>query len=291
VGFLGFGEAGSGIATGLHAAGVRPVLAFDRLIDSEATSGLSRRATTAGAILVRSVAELAASARVVFSAVTPAAAEEAARSAAPHLTPQHIFVDLNSVAPSAKRHAEAAVSASGARYVDAAVMGAVPPLGHRVPILLAGPAASELIGLLEPYGMRLKVVGDQVGAASAVKMCRSVALKGVEALLLECLLAADRYSASEQVLESLEESFPGTGWVALADHLLARTAIHGERRGHELLHAAQTLSAVGVQPTLTSAAAARLLDTAKLGLRERFQEAPPKGYQSVIRALSEVGGR
>src|SRR5262249_6132645 len=156
--------------------------------------------------------------------------------------------DFTSVSPSVKQAGERMVSARGARFVDAAVMAAVPGHGHQVPMLLCGPGARVFADLMRPYGMRLDVMDGPVGSASAVKMFRSVVVKGLEALLLECLVGAERFGASERVFASITESFPGLDWNRLAHYLVGRTAVHGERRAHEMGEAAKALTDMGVEP-------------------------------------------
>src|SRR5262249_2675610 len=152
--------------------------------------------------------------------VTANAATEAAQQTAPFLGPRHLYADMNSVSPATKRSIELLVAETGARFVEAAIMAAVAPRGHRVPMLLGGRAAREFADRLTPFGMRLEVVSDEVGAASAVKMCRSIVIKGLEALVLECALGASRFGADERVFESLEESFPGMNWRVLAGYMI-----------------------------------------------------------------------
>jgi len=216
IGFIGFGEAAGAIAKGLREAGPGPILAYDLLLTrpSEAVR-LRERANEAGVELVESLAELAARADILVSAVVAGAAEAVGREAAPHLRPGQLFVDLNSTSPGVKRATAQTIEAAGGRFVEAAVMAAVPPHGHRVPMLLCGEAAGELAERLGPFGVRLEVLGPEIGAASAVKMLRSVVVKGLEALLIECLLGAERYGAGDRVLSSIEASFPGLDWTEL----------------------------------------------------------------------------
>lgn len=286
IGFIGFGEAARAIARGLRGAGAGPVLAYDLLLTRpDAAAPLAERAEAAGVELVDSPAALAARADVLFSAVVAGAAEAVGREVAPHLRPGQLFVDLNSTSPGVKRAVARTIETAGGRFVEAAVMAAVPPHGQRVPMLLCGEAAGELVERLAPYGMRLEVLGPDVGAASAVKMLRSVIIKGLEALLVECLLGAERYGAGDRVLASIEASFPGLDWTELAHYLLGRTALHAERRAHEMGEVAATLEELGIEPIMARAAAERLQRCANAHLQDAFDEAPAR-YQDVIAALS-----
>ena len=152
IGFIGFGAAGSAIAKGLRQAGAPAVAAYDVALESEQRAGMEKRATEAGVTLAPSVEELVLGSEVIISAVVSSVAVAVAQEAAPYLGPRHIYMDLNSTSPAVKQQA-AAVTATGARFVEAAVMAAVPPMGHKVPMLVCGEAAPELVARLSAYGM------------------------------------------------------------------------------------------------------------------------------------------
>ena len=292
IGFIGFGEAGSAIARGIRAAGAPTVAAYDVALESEQRAEMEKRAAEADVTLTPSVEELVLRSEVIISAVVSSVAVAVAREAAPYLRPRHIYMDLNSTSPAVKQQAAAAVSATGARFVEAAVMAGVPPLGHKVPMLLCGEAAPELVARLSAYGMCVEDFGPEIGRAAAAKMFRSIVVKGLEALFLECALASSRYGVTERVLESMGVGYPGIDWNQLAHYLLGRTAIHGERRAHEMEEVAETLRAMGIEPVMADAAARRLGGCAKLGLNSRFKDKAPDSYHDVIRAIEEAeGGR
>jgi len=289
IGFIGFGEVGHSLSKGLRSEGSLAVLAYD--IDLKKPDRKHRvvaRADDAGVGLCETIAELTEQCGMIFSAVVSSASIAVARSTAPHLNPAHVYIDLNSTSPQVKQEVGRIVEETGARFVEAAIMAAVPSFGHRVPILLCGAAAAETIGLLAPFGMSLENFGREIGRASATKMFRSIVVKGLEALLLECALAAERYGVTERVLASVGAGYPGIDWNKLAHFLLGRTAIHGDRRAHEMLEVAETLRALNIQPLMSDAAAERLLDAARLGLKSRFEDKPPKSYHDVVHAIQEL---
>jgi 3-hydroxyisobutyrate dehydrogenase-like beta-hydroxyacid dehydrogenase len=289
LGFVGFGEAGYHLAKGLRDAGLSQVFAFDINTDAPKLGEKIRaRAKETGAMLVDSNAALAEAAPVIIAAVTADQAVNAAAQTAPHLTSSHIYADLNSVSPSTKERVSETVTRAGARFVEIAVMGAVPPYGHKVPMLLGGAAAPEFQSMLSTFGMKMEVVStDQVGRAVAVKMCRSVVYKGLEAILFECVLAASQYGAEKRVFDSLDESFPGMNWKELADYMVGRVVIHGERRAREMDEVARTLSEVGVEPMMATATSKRMDWAAGLGWKERFGGEFPETYQEVLDVLRE----
>jgi 3-hydroxyisobutyrate dehydrogenase-like beta-hydroxyacid dehydrogenase len=286
VGFIGFGEAGFTIGNGLRSAGVRSLTAYD--IAHETTDRgplIASRATTAGASLVATSEALARSADIIFSTVTCSAALDAARQTAPFLTTRHIYADLNSVSPSLKREVAAVITGTGAAFVEAAVMAPVQPYGQSVPMLIGGPAADRLVEAMTPFGMRLDVLDGPIGTAAAVKMCRSIVVKGMEALLAECVLAATQYGADQKVFDSLQETWPGLDWKKLADYTMGRMVVHGERRAREMEEVAETLRAIGVEPLMAEATARRQEWSAQLDLRSRFSADGPKTYAEVVEII------
>jgi 3-hydroxyisobutyrate dehydrogenase-like beta-hydroxyacid dehydrogenase len=281
IGFVGFGEAGYHFAKGLGAAGAGPMLAFDI---HAATPGrgerIRSRAQETATVLVDCPAGLA-ECRVLISVVTANSALEAASQNRPFLQSQQIYADFNSVSPDMKKAICQEISSSPAHFVEGAIMAPVPPNGHRVPILLNGPFAGELAASLAPFGMKLECLSAEIGAAAAIKMCRSIVVKGLEALLLECTLGASRYGARDMVFASLSESFPGIQWQQLAEYMAGRVFEHGERRAREMEEVAHTLRAIGVDPIM-SEAAAQVQDW-----RARFPTgtAAPSSVKEMIAAL------
>ncbi len=290
IGFIGFGEAGSHIAKGLKSAGLTRICAFDIHRDTpQLGEKIRRRANESATPLVDSPRELAQFAAVLFSTVTCARSREAAEQTVPFLGSHHLYADLNSVSPALKQEIESVIRPTGAGFVEAAVMSPVPPHLHRSPMLLGGAAAPRFRNLMAPYGMRLEVVSERVGVAAATKMFRSIVVKGLEALMFECVLAAAPYGADRRVFSSLSESFPGIDWQKLADYMIGRVAVHGERRAREMEEVSETLRSLGIDPIMAEAAARRQEWCSKLGLAARFGPDGPKTYHEVLEAVSGLG--
>jgi 3-hydroxyisobutyrate dehydrogenase-like beta-hydroxyacid dehydrogenase len=289
IGFIGFGEAGFNIARGLRAAGVDRLSAFDINADAaDLGPTIRRRAEESGTTIVASSGELSQASDIIFSTVTSSSALDAASAAAPFLRPDQIYADLNSVSPALKQEVAAVIGASGARFVEVAVMAPVLPYGHRVPMLLGGPFAAAFADAMRPFGLRCEVLaGAKVGSAAAVKMCRSIVVKGLEALMCECVLAAGPFEADTHVFASLDESFPGVEWKKLADYMVGRVVVHGERRAREMEEVSETLRAIGVEPIMAEAAARRQQWSADLELRRRFGPEGPATYREVLDVLAE----
>ncbi|MBZ5676795.1 MAG: DUF1932 domain-containing protein [Acidobacteriia bacterium] len=289
LGFVGFGEAAFHLAKGLREAGVKRTVAFDIHVHTPGLGEkIQERARETGTALVEFSAALPAAADVIVSAVTADQAVDAAKQTAPYLTSRHVYADLNSVSPRTKEKVGEVITRSGARFVEIAVMGPIPPHLHRTPMLLGGASAPEFEDLFTPYGMRLDVVStDQIGRAAAVKMFRSVIYKGLEALIFECVLGASQYGAEPRVFASLAENFPGIDWKKLADYMVGRVVVHGERRAREMDEVARTLEELGIEPMMAAATARRMDWAADLDLKGKFGGEFPKTYQEVLDALSK----
>jgi 3-hydroxyisobutyrate dehydrogenase-like beta-hydroxyacid dehydrogenase len=288
IGFVGFGEAGYHIAKGLRGAGLPQIYAFDVHTYTPGRGvKIRERAHKTDVTLCESNAQLAAACDVLLSTVPADQAEVAAEQTVPHLTQQHIYADLNSISPSLKQNIARLIETSGARFVEIAIMSPVPPHLHRVPMFLGGPHARQLVGLLAPFGMKLEIISEQIGSASATKMCRSIVVKGLEALLFECVLAAVPYGVDERVFATLEETMPGMNWKQLASYMIGRVIEHGERRARELKEVAETLRCIGVGPVMTEAAAKRQDWGAGLNLFAQFGGKPPEDYRAVVEAIAQ----
>jgi len=257
IALIGFGEVGSLFARELMATGRHNVASYDILFDAPQGAAMKERARGLKVEPSSTAAAAAKDALVVISAVTASAAADVARDAGGYLRPGQFFVDINSVSPETKRGDEVLVAKSGADYVEAAVMAPVAPYGIKVPMLLGGRRAAALADMLNPSGFRMTPMSETVGQASAVKMCRSVFIKGLEALAVEGLLAARHYGVEDKVIASLDETFPSVDWEKQAGYFVARVIEHGRRRAAEMRESAETVRAIGLEPLMTLAAARR----------------------------------
>lgn len=280
LGFVGFGEAGYHIAKGLRQPGISSVTAFDINI----TDKVRQRAREAGTRLVETNRELAESCDIVLSAVTANQAASAAEQNAPYLTADHIYADLNSVSPGLKQSIARVIESTGAGFAEIAMMAPVPPYGHKVPMLAGGEGAPEFVQKLAPFGISAEIVSREVGTAAATKMFRSIIVKGMEALLTECVLGASRYHADERVFASLAESFPGIDWKQLADYMVGRVVVHGERRAREMEEVAATLREIDIEPIMAEAIVRRMDWSVEAGLKQYFGGEAPKSYRDVVDA-------
>ena len=257
--FIGFGEAAKAMVAGLRAE--HPALAihlYDIRFAGDDGAALRAAAAALGATVHDSLAEAVAGGEIVLSTVVAKAAAAVADAAAPHMKPGQIYIDLNSAATGTKQRVAGLLKVSGCTVLDGAILSPVPKHRHKVPILLCGPRVAEAAATLNALGFNVEDGGETLGAASATKMLRSIMIKGVEALFLECVAAASHFGATERVLNSLQPSLPGLDWPERARYLTSRTALHGARRAVEMTEAAAMLRDIGMEPTMAEAAARRI---------------------------------
>jgi 3-hydroxyisobutyrate dehydrogenase-like beta-hydroxyacid dehydrogenase len=274
IGFLGFGEVGQRFASDLRAADAARVMStFDLLLHQAAAGEDMRRHAAANHVAsCADAATLAASADILFSAVTADQTGAAARSLCGRTLDDAWVIDLNSAAPATKIECAALVAAAGGRYVEAAVMTSVPPHGIRVPMLLGGAHAGECERVLRELGFVAQAVSADLGIASAIKLCRSVVIKGLESLVIESFTAARALGVEQQVLASLTETYPQFDWEKQGDYLFSRVIQHGKRRAEEMRASATMIDSTGVGGMLATAIAQRQADVARLRAADAFAD-------------------
>ncbi len=253
IGFLGFGEAARAFCDSLAAQDASlSFAAHDRLL-ADANSDMAE------AMRIRGVAagdhEVLADCHWLISAVTADQSLQALHVQRPHLRQGQVVIDINSVSPGRKRESADLVAQAGAFYVDMAVMAPVHPRGHRTPVLVAGDVP-DLLKELAQLDFNFNVAGAVPGAATAIKMVRSLFVKGLEAITVECLLAAEASGCRDEIMTSLSGSFPGLGWPDFAQYQFERTLRHGKRRAAEMRESAETLRALGLHGALADEIAA-----------------------------------
>jgi len=245
VALIGYGEVGKILAEDLRARGVA-VTAFDIKLRGVHGEALRTHALEYGVALAESHVQAVQGADLAISAVTASQAVQVAQDSAPGLERDAYFLDLNSASPGAKIRACEFVNAKGARFVEGAVMTSVPPYRIQVPLLLGGPDAAALEPMLVELGFEPRVASAKLGVASATKMCRSVMIKGLEAMVIESFTAARAYGVEDQVIASLAETFPGIDWDKLGAYFFQRVIEHGRRRSEEVREVAQTVREIGL---------------------------------------------
>ena len=285
ISFIGFGEAGQAIASGLRESGIEQIAAWDILFPDAAGAKLKAAGEQYGVRLANSAADAVRDSDVIIAAVTAASSLEAARSVAPHLKNNPYYLDINSVSPGRKTDTAALLDGL-ARYVDVAVIAPIHPARHKTPLLIAGPHAEAVAPLLQELEMKLKIVSPETGKAAAIKMIRSVMIKGIEALTLECFLAASRADLLEEVTASLKNNYPTLDWTRIADYNIERMANHGERRAAEMEESAVTLRELGLDPLMVEGTVKRQREMGALGKDDSVQSTLHDGRAAMLQAIS-----
>ena len=257
IGLIGYGEVGRILAEDLRQQDIK-VAAYDIKLRSDQTGGALRdHAKQHGVTLTASHADLAAQSDFIVSAVTASQAVPVAKACAAAVKQGAWYLDFNSASPGAKQRAAGMIDAAGGRYVEGAVMTSVPPYRLKVPLLLGGGDAAALAPKLVELGFAAKVASNTLGVASAVKMCRSVMIKGLEAMVIESFTTARAYGVEDAVLASLKETFPGIDWEKQGAYFFQRVIEHGRRRAEEVREVAETVREAGLEPWSSQGTAER----------------------------------
>jgi 3-hydroxyisobutyrate dehydrogenase-like beta-hydroxyacid dehydrogenase len=278
IGLVGYGEVGRILAEDLRKQDVRVAACDIKLRSDQAGLPLREHARYHGVALTTSHADLAASADFIVSAVTASQAVPVAEACAGAVKQGAWFLDFNSASPGAKQRAAHLIDGGGGRYVEGAVMTSVPPHRIKVPLLLGGAGASELAPLLVELGFAAKVASEKLGVASAVKMCRSVMIKGLEAIVIESFTTARAYGVEDAVLASLKETFPGIDWERQGAYFFQRVIEHGRRRSEEVREVAETVREIGLEPWSAQGTAERQAWVADLADQGLFGERDSKTF-------------
>lgn len=274
IGLVGYGEVGKIFCAGLKPS-VEAVGAWDLKFADPASAAAERgHAVQAGVTAFDSMQALCEASDLVISAVTASNTLAVAQEAARHIRPAALFLDLNSASPGTKQAAAALIEAKGAFYVEAGVMTSVPPYGIRVPMLLGGAQAAALAPVLAGWGMDTQAVSEQLGVASAIKMCRSVMIKGLEALVIESYTTARAYGVEDHVLPTLQETFPSIDWSRQGAYFFSRVVQHGKRRAEEMRESANTVREAGFEPLMTAAIAQKQQWVADQAAQGLFRDLP-----------------
>ena len=252
---IGYGEVSKTLAEDLRAQDLA-VTAFDLKFGTAAGALLNEHAARCGVAFAASHAEAVRGCELVISAVTASQTVAVAEACAGAIG-SAFFLDFNSASPGAKQEAAAVIDGAGGRYVEGAVMTLISGYRSKVPLLLGGAHAEALLPVITGLGFSARVASDNLGIASASKLCRSVMIKGLEAMLIESLTTARHYGVEDAVIASLCETYPGVDWQKQATYAFQRVIEHGRRRGEEMQEAARTVRDAGLEPLSAAGTAER----------------------------------
>ncbi|MEH7380296.1 DUF1932 domain-containing protein [Bacillus sp. JJ1533] len=289
LGFIGLGEAAFHICSGLKNEGISKIYSYDVQSDHPVAGPIiHQRAKDAGVILVESLQELIKKSTILFCATSAKYAASIAKEVAKDINEEKIYVDLNSASPSLKKEVASIINKKGAKFVDGAVMEPVPPHKHKVPILASGDGASQLEKELNEYGMRITFLNQDAGSSSAMKMCRSIFMKGFTALLLETLSASYKFGIDKEILKSIEKTINNQPFEALVNLLITRTSIHAERRVTEMDEVINTLQDLHVSSRMSKQTKATLQEIVENDLKGYFNNTVPNSYTDVLKGLEGI---
>ncbi|MBO4873195.1 MAG: NAD(P)-dependent oxidoreductase [Lachnospiraceae bacterium] len=282
VGFIGFGEAASSIAAGLHEEGLKDIVCFDVMRnDPRFADGFSKKLNACGGRMLATAAEVCRTADIVFSATPSNHAVTAAEGAAPGMREGLIFVDVSTATPLEKKKIAAIAAGKGARFVDGAMMGALLKDRHRVPMLLCGDGAKEMMEKMAPYHMRLEYVEGEVGTATSIKFIRSITTKGVSCLLIESLLAAQRFGVEQTIVDSIVDSF-GPAFKGIVDSYVSGAILHAGRREHEMENVVDFLKSENLPYTMAEASRSWLSWLNENNIKGRFENGVPRNWEGIL---------
>lgn len=283
IGFIGFGEAAFCICSGLRGEGVEGIIAYDTLAPHE-TMGppIQQRAVQAGVQLCETIQTVVAQADILFAAVPSGYTLEVCKLALPYLRQGQIYADVSASTPKTKQEIWTLIESAGVLFADAAMLGSLPQDQHRVPITVSGNGAKAFYDAMTPLGMRITCVEGGAGAASAIKLVRSVYMKGLAALMYEMLQAADVYNVTDDVVQSIARSMDGIAYTEHLKRLVTGTAIHAQRRATELKGSIQLLGECGLDDAMTVASKHKHDLINSYGFEGKYIMSKPSSYDEII---------
>ncbi len=254
IALIGFGEAAQAFYQGWSANISCQFSAFDiKSLDSDLAAKQTEIYAKSNISGVGDIGACITGVDGIFSLVTADQALNAAENAANHIPRDCFYFDCNSCAPDTKKAASRIITAAGGIYIDVAIMAPVHPLLHRAPLLVSGPNGNAALAFLTQMDMGAEFIGAEIGRASSIKMIRSIMMKGLEALIAECVLSGRKAGVENIVLDTLEKTYPGFNWHEKASYMLERMMVHGPRRAAEMREVALTVEQLGVDNSMSKA--------------------------------------
>jgi 3-hydroxyisobutyrate dehydrogenase-like beta-hydroxyacid dehydrogenase len=288
LGFIGYGEAAYELSLGLRQQGFEQIIAYDPLWDHP-TFGpvVQERSKQAQVELAEEAEQVLKVANMVIVAVPADKAYEVSKSLKPFLKNECAYIDVSASTPDVKKKISANVKEMRGTFVDAAMMGPLPVYKHKVPIIASGDGTDTFINVMSPYGMHITKVSDTPGDASAVKLVRSIFMKGIAGLFIEMLDAAYTFNVQDYVIDSVSETMDSKSFEYTLNRMVTGTSIHSLRRAVELEGSIQMLETANINSTMSKATKNKLKSLSEFNLRDKFQGKTPDNWEDVIKALQE----
>jgi len=282
IGFIGFGEAASCIASGLYGEGADELHAYDVLLDMpekrEACLAKMEECHTKPAAALE---EVIRGAKVILAVVPANYSLAMLKQAAPYLEKNCVYVDLTTASPAEKLEMEQIVGKTDAHFADGAMLGPLLTYKHKVPTLLSGEGASLALERLEPFHMNLTLVEGEAGKATSIKFIRSITAKGIACILFESLQAAQYYHVEDMIVDSLCESY-GSSFEKVMDGYVSGTIIHAVRREHEMQNVVDMLKSADLPCEMAETTRIKLEKIGKMNLSRNFTDGVPRSWRGVL---------
>jgi len=292
IGIIGYGEAGQAIAQGLFSNKGSSISVFDiKFNDDEFEESLRLKAKEQGIIVEEDMPSLISKSDMILSLVTGEVAAQVVRDSLPFIREGKVYVDMNTVAPREKMLMGELIEKKGGSFIEVAILGAIASYGFKSPMLVCGKGGDEFVNLFAKMGFNMTFVSEEIGKASSLKMLRSVFAKGVEALLLEMLVGAERCDLLEPLMDAIVKHMDGSSFQEIANTWITTNVIHADRRAEEMDHVIETLNELHVRPIMAEAVRDRLRKSSQSGLRDFFQGEKPDDYREVIAAMVRMDFR
>ncbi len=267
IALIGFGEAAQAFHQGWSSNISCQFAAFDiKSLDPDLTASQTAIYARSGISGAGDLGACIRDADGIFSLVTADQALIAAENAAQYIAKNCYYFDCNSCAPDTKKAASKIITAAGGIYLDVAIMAPVYPKLHRAPLLVSGPNGNAALAFLTQMDMGAELMGAEIGRASSIKMIRSIVMKGLEAIVAECVLSGRKAGVENIVLDTLEKTYPGFGWHERASYMLERMMVHGPRRAAEMREVALTVEQLGLDNSMSKATTNWQQKIGRLGL-------------------------
>ncbi len=286
IGFIGYGEAAYNITLGFSKSGITGIRANDAMMNHEVMGKqVHARAEEAKVTLVEDAKEVAQWADVLFAAVPSSFTMDVCNEIKGVLRKGQIYADVSASTPATKKAIWEAVKDTGVLFADAAMLGSLPKDKHQVPITASGNGAAAFKEAMEPLGMNITLAGEEAGAASAIKLVRSIFMKGIASLMIETMQAADAYNVTDEIIASLSKSMDGIPFKDHLDRLVTGSALHCVRRAAEMKGSIAMLEEDGIMSEMTVATKHRLEALEPYHFAEKYVGSKPAGFAEIIEAI------
>jgi len=276
IAIIGLGEVGRCYARALHAGGLEL-----ELCDARPSPSAQDLAAEWKLPVHDSIGAWLRACDLILSCVTGAHALGVVEQCLTQAHQGAVLCDLTTASPDTKRSALRRANESKVRYVDVAIMGAISLSLERTPLIAAGDGAAEFASVLTAIGGRVTVVEGAAGDAIALKILRSVFTKGMEALSVELLMAAEKQGVREKLYEQLRD-IDETPLRTFVDMLVRTHVVHARRRAHEVHDAAAELAKHGLPSLVLPGVEIRFART----IEDLERDAPAQAEPDIDQAIA-----